>query len=60
MVVVNYPAVDSCFRRNDLDQNNDQRRSLQDEVAAVDDAIANFCPRLRRSVSLLSQHKVGE
>lgn len=60
MVVVDY-SINERYRRNDHDQIGDHRRQLLlDDDAALDIAIANFCPRLRQAVSLLSRHKVGE
>jgi len=60
MVVVEHSMHDR-IRRNDYDQNGDKSQQLLlDEDAAIDFAIANFCPRLRDAISALSRHKVGE
>jgi len=60
MVVVEHSMHDR-IRRNDYDQNSDKSQQLLlDEDAAIDFAIANFCPRLRDAISALSHHKVGE
>lgn len=59
MVVVEHSMHDR-IRRNDYDQNSDKSQQLLlDEDAAIDFAIANFCPRLRDAISALSLHKVG-
>ncbi|CAH1732219.1 unnamed protein product [Aphis gossypii] len=59
MVVVEH-SIQDRIRRNDYDQNGDKSQQLLvDEDAAIDFAIANFCPRLRDAISALSRHKVG-
>lgn len=60
MVVVDY-SVHDRFRRFDYDPDDEQtlQQSL-DSDATVDVALENFCLRLRKAVSLLSRHTVGE
>lgn len=60
MVVVEN-STHNRIHRNDYDQDDDKSQQLLlDEDAAIDFAIANFCPRLRDAISALSRHKVGE
>lgn len=58
MVVVDYSIHDrSCIKDEDDDQ---RRQPFPDKDDSLDVALANFCPRLREAVTLLSRHKVGE
>lgn len=57
MVVVDYSARDRF--RNDSNQEDNQRHQIHED-SGLDLAIINFCPKLRQSLSLLSQHKVGK
>lgn len=58
MVVVDY-SIHNRFRRFDYDPGDEQNQQ-QPLDPTVDAALANFCPRLQKSVSLLARHTVGE
>lgn len=57
MVVVDNSSRDRY--RNARIQEDNQLYQIRED-AGLDFTKINFCPRLRHSLSLLSQHKVGE
>lgn len=62
MVVVDY-SINGLYQRDDRELDDEQRQQhlqLLKDDAAIDMAIENFCPRLRRAVGFLSRHKVGK
>jgi hypothetical protein len=62
MVVVDY-SINGLYQRDDYELSDEQRRQhlqLLKDDAAIDMAVSNFCPRLRRALGFLSRHKVGE